>query len=102
MTSAVRPLTLIATLGATTMGGVYFAFSTFVMQGLRKLPADDGIAAMNAINRAASTSLFMTALFGTAAVSVMETPAEAGTLGETHPRRSNPATPRAQARLRRS
>jgi uncharacterized membrane protein len=32
-------------------GGVLFAFSTFVMGGLRRLPAADGAAAMVAINK---------------------------------------------------
>lgn len=32
-------------------GGVLFAFSTFVLGGLRRLPAADGAAAMVAINR---------------------------------------------------
>jgi uncharacterized membrane protein len=49
------------------MGGVFFAFSTFVMQALRRLPAAQGIAAMQSINVTAVTPIFMTALFGTAA-----------------------------------
>ncbi|MFV2145903.1 DUF1772 domain-containing protein [Isoptericola sp. G70] len=32
-------------------GGVLYAFSAFVMAGLRRLPPDDGAAAMRAINR---------------------------------------------------
>ena len=48
------------------MGGVFFAFSAFVMGALRRLPAAQGIAAMQSINVVAVTPLFMTALFGTA------------------------------------
>jgi uncharacterized membrane protein len=52
------------------MGGVFFAFSTFVMAALRRLPAAQGIAAMQSINVVAVTPLFMTALFGTAALCI--------------------------------
>ena len=38
-------------------GGVFFAFSVFVMQGLRAVPPADGMAAMQAINRAAPSRL---------------------------------------------
>ena len=59
-------LTIAAAVGCAAMGGVFFAFSSFVMPGLRRLPAAQGVAAMQAINVAAVTPLFMTALFGTA------------------------------------
>jgi uncharacterized membrane protein len=50
------------------MGGVFFAFSSFVMKALATLPAPQGIAAMQSINIAAITPLFIAALFGTAAI----------------------------------
>jgi uncharacterized membrane protein len=65
-----RALTLIAAIGAGLGAGVFFAFSTFVMTALRRLPDRQGLAAMQAINKAAPSPLFMTALFGTAAVCV--------------------------------
>lgn len=61
-----RALTILTALGAGVVAGVLFAFSTFVMTGLRDLPDDQGLAAMQAINRAAPTPLFMLALLGTA------------------------------------
>ncbi|MFY9915918.1 MAG: anthrone oxygenase family protein [Nocardioidaceae bacterium] len=61
-------LTLIATVGTGVAAGVFFAFSTFVMAALRRLPDSDGIRAMNAINTQAPTAWFMTALLGTAAL----------------------------------
>jgi len=68
---SIRTLTLVTAAGAATTGGALFAFSTFVMPGLRRLTASEGIVAMNAINRAAPSSpLFMTALLGTAAASI--------------------------------
>ena len=59
-------LTFVAALGSGIVAGVFFAFSSFVMPGLARLPAAGGIAAMNSINVTAVTPLFMTALFGTA------------------------------------
>jgi uncharacterized membrane protein len=59
-------LTLLAALGSAMMAGVFFAFSAFVMNALARLPAQQGIGAMQAINVAAVTFAFMAALFGTA------------------------------------
>ena len=65
-----RVVTLVASIGAGLVAGVFFAFSTFIMRALRELPDAQGISAMQAINRAAPTPLFMTALFGSAVVCV--------------------------------
>jgi uncharacterized membrane protein len=61
-------LTLISALGCGLVAGVFFAFSAFVMKALARLPAAQGIAAMQAINVAAVTPAFMGTLFGTAAL----------------------------------
>ena len=37
------------------MGGIFFAFSTFVMKALRALPPNRGIEAMQAINITAAS-----------------------------------------------
>lgn len=66
-----RWLTILTGCGAALTGGVLFAFSTFIMKALDSLPAPAGIAAMQAINRAAPNPLFMAALFGTAAAFVV-------------------------------
>lgn len=63
-------LTFVALLGAGLVAGVFFAFSTFVMAALRRLPAPQGITAMQSINVTVLTPLFMLALFGTALVCV--------------------------------
>jgi uncharacterized membrane protein len=47
------------------VGGVFFAFSTFIMAALARLPSREGIAAMQAINMTVITPPFMLALFGT-------------------------------------
>lgn len=59
-------LTLLSALGCGMVAGVFFAFSAFVMKALARLPASQGIAAMQAINAAALTPAFMAALLGTA------------------------------------
>ena len=60
-------LTLVTALGCGLSAGALFAFSSFVMGALARLPVAQGIAAMNSINVVAVTPVFMTALFGTAA-----------------------------------
>lgn len=56
----------IAALGSGLAGGVFFAFSGFVMQGLALLPGSDGAKAMNAINVTAVKPPLMILMFGTA------------------------------------
>lgn len=68
ITKLLPTLIFIAAIGSGIVGGVFFAFSSFVMPGLARMPAAGGIAAMNSINVTAVTPLFMTALFGTALV----------------------------------
>jgi uncharacterized membrane protein len=41
---------MIALLGAAMIAGVFFAFSSFVMPALARLPAAGGISAMQSIN----------------------------------------------------
>ncbi len=62
-----RVLTLTAALGCGLVGGMFFAFSTFIMKALNRLPPAQGIAAMQSINVTVINPLFMTAFFGTAA-----------------------------------
>lgn len=65
-----RALTVVTALGAGLVGGVFFAFSTFVMKALGRLPAPEGIVAMQSINTAAPTPWLMAALIGTGLCSV--------------------------------
>jgi uncharacterized membrane protein len=67
MSPGLLALTLVAALSCATMAGVFFAFSAFVMNGLGRLPAAQGIAAMQSINISAVRPAFMAALFGAAA-----------------------------------
>lgn len=58
---------VLVAVGCGAAGGVFFAFSTFVMPALARLPSVQGVAAMNAMSVAAVTPLFMLLLFGVAA-----------------------------------
>jgi uncharacterized membrane protein len=63
-------LTLLAALGSGIMAGLFFAFSTFVMQALGKRPAPVGIAAMQSINETILNPVFFSVFFGTALLSL--------------------------------
>jgi uncharacterized membrane protein len=64
-------LTLAAVVGAGLVGGVFFAFSNFVMRALGRLRPSEGAAAMQSINITVITPTFMTALFGMGVVSLV-------------------------------
>jgi uncharacterized membrane protein len=64
-------ITLAAVVGTGAMGGVFFAFSSFVMAGLHRLPPAEGLAAMQSINVTAVRPVFMGGLFGTALLCVI-------------------------------
>ena len=67
MSTLLRTLSFTTAIGAAAAGGVFFAFSGFVMPALRRLPKADGIAAMQSINVTAVRPPLMLLLFGTAA-----------------------------------
>ena len=64
-------LEIAAALGSALVAGIFYAFSTFVMRGLGRLPPDQGIAAMNSINVTVLNPLFFAAFFGTGVVCAM-------------------------------
>lgn len=68
--TVVLVLTIMAALAAGTVGGVFFAFSTFVMPALARLPAPIGLRAMQSINVAVINPSFMTPFMGGAALCV--------------------------------
>ena len=61
-------LTFTVILGSGMVGGIFFAFSTFIMRALDQLPKNQGIAAMNGINVTVINPWFLFAFFGTGAV----------------------------------
>jgi uncharacterized membrane protein len=64
-------LKLLAIAGCGLIAGVFFAFSTFVMQALAQRPAPEGIAAMQSINITVINPWFMTVFLGMGVVCLM-------------------------------
>jgi uncharacterized membrane protein len=60
-----------ATTGAGLVGGIFFAFSNFVMKALGELPATQGADTMQKINVTVLNPLFFSAFFGTAFVALI-------------------------------
>ncbi len=63
--SLLPALTLGTALGCGLVAGVFFAFSSFVMPALGRLPAAQGVAAMQSINVTVITPSFLAAFVGT-------------------------------------
>jgi len=60
-----------ALLGSALVGGIFFAFSSFIMKALANLPSPDGIGAMQSINVVVINPSFLGAFFGTAVLSLV-------------------------------
>ncbi len=61
-------LTLI---GSALIGGVFFAFSSFIMKALARLPSAQGMMAMQSINIVVLNPLFLGVFMGTAMTSLL-------------------------------
>jgi len=61
-------LTFTAAIGSGLVAGIFFAFSTFVMAALGRIPPEQGIAAMQSINITVLNPAFFIAFLGTGAV----------------------------------
>ncbi len=59
-----------ALLGSALVGGIFFAFSSFVMKALAGVPPAEGIGAMQSINVVVLNPSFLGAFMGTAVVSL--------------------------------
>lgn len=68
MTALNTYLTLAAAIGSGLVGGIFFAFSTFVMRALGQMAPASGIEAMQRINVTVLNPWFLGAFFGTALV----------------------------------
>jgi uncharacterized membrane protein len=58
-------------LGTGLIAGAFYAFSSFIMRALGQLTGRDGLVAMQAINVAAVTPLFMLGFIATALLSII-------------------------------
>ena len=70
MNAATNLLIIATLLGSALIGGVFFAFSSFIMKALGRIPSEEGIAAMQSINIVVINRSFLGAFFGTAVSSL--------------------------------
>lgn len=64
-------ITFIAALGSGLIAGTFFIFSVAIMSALRRLPANDGMAAMQSINIVIQNPIFLGVFMGTALLSMV-------------------------------
>ncbi|TDF82500.1 DUF1772 domain-containing protein [Pseudomonas sp. H9] len=64
-------LILATALGCGLMGGLFFAFSNFVMTALERIPEQSAVTAMQSINKVVLNRLFLALFLGTALTSIM-------------------------------
>ena len=60
----------VALLGSALVGGIFFAFSSFIMKALARMPSEEGIGAMQSINVVVLNPAFLGVYIGTAVVSL--------------------------------
>lgn len=65
------PLTVFSALGCGLIAGVFFAFSTFVMNTLAQRPTAQGISTMQSINITVINPWFMGAFLGTTVTCIL-------------------------------
>lgn len=58
-------------IGFSVMGGIYFAFSAFVMKSFDELEKSEGMRAMQSINDVILKSFFMVLFFGTTLIAIV-------------------------------
>jgi uncharacterized membrane protein len=63
-------LSLVAAIGSGLVGGIFFIFSTTIIASLERLPVEQTVAAMQAINRVILAPMFLGVFVGTALVGV--------------------------------
>ncbi len=63
-------LVCLAAMGSAIVGGMFYAFSSFVMRALGRIAPEQGVAAMNSINVVVITPSFMLVFMGTALLCV--------------------------------
>jgi uncharacterized membrane protein len=69
--TVVTAAVVLALIGSALIGGVFFAFSTFIMKALARVPTSEGIAAMQSINVVVLNKSFLGMFLGTAVISML-------------------------------
>ena len=70
MSQLMTILGVMAVMGCALIGGIFFAFSSFIMKSLARLPASEGIGAMQSINVVVLNRSFLGLFMGTAAIAL--------------------------------
>lgn len=70
MTQTIATLLFVLGVASALVGGVFLAFSDFIMRGLRAANAAAAVAAMQAINRSVLRSIFLTLLLALVPASI--------------------------------
>ncbi|HXV32205.1 MAG TPA: anthrone oxygenase family protein [Sinorhizobium sp.] len=65
MVAFIPSMAFVAVIGSGLMAGLFFVFSVCIMPALSRLPPEEGVAAMNAINIVIQRPLFLIAFLGT-------------------------------------
>lgn len=70
MNSWILYIAIAALLGSALVGGIFFAFSSFVMKAFSQVPAPEAIRAMQSVNRVVINPSFLGLFIGTAILSL--------------------------------
>ena len=70
MNTSMQIIAIVGLLGSGLAGGIFYAFSSFIMKALGRLPPATGINAMQSINVVVINPSFLGLFFATAVVSV--------------------------------
>lgn len=62
---------ILALIGSALVAGIFFAFSSFIMKALARLPSSEGMAAMQSINIVVINPVFMAVFMGTTMISLV-------------------------------
>lgn len=62
---------ILALIGSALIGGIFLAFSSFIMKALARLPSSEGMAAMQSINVVVINPVFLGVFMGTAVISLL-------------------------------
>ncbi|MEM9158854.1 MAG: anthrone oxygenase family protein [Verrucomicrobiota bacterium] len=73
MNSWILTTAIAAIIGTALVGGIFFAFSTFIMKALEKIAPAEGIRAMQSINLVVLNPLFLGAFMGTPIICIAAT-----------------------------
>ena len=71
MNNVIEITVILALIGSALVAGIFFAFSSFIMKALARLPSSEGMAAMQSINIVVINPAFMTVFMGTTMISLV-------------------------------